>query len=184
MEIGFSKGIPVSVNGKKMDPVKLILLLNKIGGRNGIGRVDIVENRLVGMKSRGVYESPAAVLLYAAHRELESLTLDRETFHFKNSLSGKMGEMIYNGLWYTTLRESLSVFIDQTQKFMSGTVSFELYKGNMKIASRESPHSLYWERLATFGYSGEQIYDHKDSEGFIKLFGLPHTVESALRKLH
>ena len=150
----------------------------------GFGRVDIVENRLVGMKSRGVYESPAAVLLYAAHRELESLTLDRETFHYKNSLCGKMGELIYNGLWYTTIRETMSSFIDQTQKYVSGTVALELYKGNVKILSRKSPHSLYWEKLATFGYSGEQIYDHKDAEGFIKLFGLPHTVQAALRKRH
>lgn len=181
VEVGFVRGVPVSVNGRKMDPVNLVLLLNKIGGRNAVGRVDIVENRLVGMKSRGVYESPAAVLLYAAHRELESLTLDRETFHFKNSLSGKLGEMIYNGLWYTTLRKSLSSFIDQTQKFVTGSVALELYKGNLKILSRRSPHSLYWEKLSTFGYSGEQVYDHKDSEGFIKLFGLPHTVESLLR---
>ena len=164
-----------------MDPVKLVLSLNKIGGRNAMGRVDIVENRLVGMKSRGVYESPAAVLLYAAHRELESITLDRETSHFKSSLSGKLGEMIYNGLWYTTLRKSLSAFIDQTQKFVTGSVALELYKGNMKVLSRKSLHSLYWEKLSTFGYSGEQVYDHKDSEGFIKLFGLPHTVESLLR---
>ena len=181
VEIGFVKGVPVSVNGKKMGPVELVLKLNKIGGRNAVGRVDIVENRLVGMKSRGVYESPAATLLYAAHRELESLTLDRATFHFKNSLSGKLGEMIYNGLWYTTLRKSLSAFIDQTQKLVTGSVTLELYKGHWKILARESPYSLYWEKLSTFGYSGEQIYDHKDSEGFIKLFGLPHTVESLLR---
>ena len=181
VEIGFVKGAAVSVNGKKLDPVKLVFLLNKMGGRNGVGRTDIVENRLVGMKSRGVYESPAAVLLYAAHRELESLTLDRETFHFKNTLSGKLGEMIYNGLWYTTLRKSLSAFVEQTQKFVTGTVALELYKGNVKTLSRKSPHSLYWEQLSTFGYSGEQVYDHKDSEGFIKLFGLPHTVESLLR---
>ena len=181
VEIGFVKGAAVSVNGKKPDPVKLVFLLNKMGGRNGVGRTDIVENRLVGMKSRGVYESPAAVLLYAAHRELESLTLDRETFHFKNTLSGKLGEMIYNGLWYTTLRKSLSAFVEQTQKFVTGTVALELYKGNVKTLSRKSPHSLYWEQLSTFGYSGEQVYDHKDSEGFIKLFGLPHTVESLLR---
>jgi argininosuccinate synthase len=180
-EISFARGVPVAVNGKKMGPVELVLLLNRIGGRNAVGRTDIVENRLVGMKSRGVYESPAAVLLYAAHRELESLTLDRETFHFKNSLSGKLGEMIYNGLWFTTLRKSLSAFIDQTQKFVTGSVALELYKGNVKTLSRKSPHSLYWEKLSTFGYSGEQVYDHKDSEGFIKLFGLPHTVESLLR---
>ncbi len=181
VEIGFVKGVPVSVNGKKLAPDALVLALNKIGGRNAVGRVDMVENRLVGMKSRGVYESPAAFLLYAAHRDLETITVDRETYHFKNTLSGKMGEMIYNGLWYTTLRTALSNFIDETQKFVTGTVELELYKGNIKTLSRKSPHSLYWEKLSTFGYSGEQIYDHKDSEGFIKLFGLPHTVESLLR---
>ena len=181
VEIGFLRGNPVSVNGKKLEPVALVLLLNKIAGRNAVGRTDIVENRLVGMKSRGVYESPAAVVLYSAHRSLEALTLDRETFHFMNTLSGKLGEMIYNGLWFTTLRKSLSSFVDQTQKFVTGTVTLELYKGNIKTLSRKSPHSLYWEKLSTFGYSGEQVYDHKDSEGFIKLFGLPHTVESFLR---
>ncbi len=182
LKIGFEKGIPVSVNGKRMSAVPLILHLNKLAGAHGVGRVDIVENRLVGMKSRGVYECPAATVLYEAHKELESLTLDRETYHFKETLSGKLGEMIYNGLWFTTLRHSLSVFIDETQKFVTGSITLELYKGNMKILARETPHSLYWDKLSTFGYSGEAVYDHKDSEGFIKLFGLPHTVESFLRK--
>lgn len=182
IEIEFKQGVPVSLNGKKMDAVSLILELNKIGGQNGVGRIDLVENRLVGMKSRGVYECPAATILYAAHRELESLTLDRETFHFKDSLSLKLSELIYYGLWFTTLRRSLSAFIDETQKFVSGKITLELYKGNIKTLSRTSPHSLYWEKLSTFGHSGEEIYDHKDSEGFIKLFGLPHTVESFLRK--
>jgi argininosuccinate synthase len=182
LEIGFKKGIPVSVNGKKLGPVELVLTLNKIAGRNGVGRVDIVENRLVGMKSRGVYECPAATVLYAAHRELESLTLDRETFHFKESLVPKMGQLIYNGLWFTTLRKALSNFVAETQEYVTGSVVLELYKGNIRIQARKTPHSLYWEKLSTFGYSGEQVYDHKDSEGFIKLFGLPHTVESILRK--
>lgn len=182
IEIEFKQGIPVCLNGKKMDAVSLILELNKIGGQNGVGRIDIVENRLVGMKSRGVYECPAATILYQAHRELETIALDRETFHFKDSLSLKIGELIYYGLWFTTLRRSLSAFIDETQKFVSGKIMLELYKGNIKIIGRSSPHSLYWEKLSTFGYSGEEIYDHKDSEGFIKLFGLPHTVESILRK--
>jgi argininosuccinate synthase len=180
IEIEF--GAPVSLNGKRLDSVRLISNLNKIGGKNGVGRIDIVENRLVGMKSRGVYECPAAVILYAAHRELESLALDRDTFHFKNSISPKMGELIYNGLWFTTLRRSLSAFVDETQKYVTGSVTLELYKGNIKIISRKSRHSLYWEKLSTFGYSGEEIYDHKDSEGFIKLFGLPHTLEAAMRK--
>jgi argininosuccinate synthase len=182
LEIGFKKGIPVSVNGKKLGPVELVLTLNKIAGRNGVGRIDIVENRLVGMKSRGVYECPAATVLYAAHRELESLTLDRETFHFKESLVPKMGQLIYNGLWFTTLRKALSNFVAETQEYVTGSVVLELYKGNIRIQARKTPHSLYWEKLSTFGYSGEQVYDHKDSEGFIKLFGLPHTVESILRK--
>lgn len=182
IEIGFEKGIPVSLNGKKVSPVELVLKLNQIGGKNGVGRVDIVENRLVGMKSRGVYECPAATILYAAHRELESLTLDRETFHFKDSLSARIGELIYYGLWFTPLRRSLSGFIDSTQKYVTGSVILELYKGNVKTVSRKSSNSLYWEKLSTFGYSGEAIYDHKDSEGFIKLFGLPYTVASLLRK--
>jgi argininosuccinate synthase len=182
LEIGFKKGIPVSVNGKKLGPVELVLTLNKIAGRNGVGRIDIVENRLVGMKSRGVYECPAATVLYAAHRELESLTLDRETFHFKESLVPKMGQLIYNGLWFTTLRKALSNFVAETQEYVTGSIVLELYKGNIRIQARKTPHSLYWEKLSTFGYSGEQVYDHKDSEGFIKLFGLPHTVESILRK--
>lgn len=182
IKIDFEKGVPVSLNGTKMNPVNLILQLNRIGGKHGIGRVDMIENRLVGMKSRGVYECPAATILYAAHRELESLTLDRETFHFKNSLSHRLGELIYYGLWFTTLRQSLSACVDQTQKNVTGSVTIELYKGNLKILSRKSAHSLYWEKLSTFGYSGEEIYNHKDSEGFIKLFGLPYTVESILRR--
>ena len=170
LEIEFERGLPIKLNGKKLDPVSLILKLNEIAGKNAIGRIDIVENRLVGMKSRGVYESPAATVLYAAHLELESVALDRETFHFKESLVGKLGEMIYNGLWFTTLRAALSSFIDETQKFVSGSVVMELYKGNIKIVSRRTPHSLYWEKLATFGYSGEAVYDHKDAEGFFKLY--------------
>jgi argininosuccinate synthase len=184
VEIGFECGTPLLLNGKRLSPPELILELNKIGGRNGVGRVDIVENRLVGMKSRGVYEHPAATLLYAAHRELESLTLDRETFHYKLGLSEFLGKMIYNGLWFTTLRKSLSTFIDSTQERVTGSVTLDLYKGNVKILARKTKNSLYWEKLSTFGYSGEQIYDHKDSEGFIKLFGLPHTVESFLRKTY
>ena len=182
IEIGFEKGEPASLNGRKLSPVKLIAELNAIGGKNGVGRIDIVENRLVGMKSRGVYECPAAVILYAAHKELESLTLDRETYHFKETLVPLMGKLIYNGLWFSTLRQSLSVFIDETQKYVTGSIALELYKGNIRVISRKTPNSLYWEKLSTFGYSGEQVYDHKDSEGFIKLFGLPHTVESYLRK--
>ena len=180
--IGFEKGTPVSLNGTRLDPVELIHRLNSVGGKHAVGRIDMIENRLVGMKSRGVYECPAAVLLYQAHRELESLTLDRETAHFKNKVSAKFGELAYNGLWHTSLRRCLSDFINSTQKHVTGTVTMELYKGTIKILSRKSAHSLYWKKLSTFGHSGEDIYNHKDSEGFIKLFGLPHTVESFLRK--
>jgi argininosuccinate synthase len=182
VEIAFEKGTPVAVNGKKMDPLKLVLYLNTIAGKNGVGRVDLVENRLVGMKSRGVYECPGATVLYTAHQELESLTLDRETFHFKQSLIPKIGKLIYDGLWFTTLWRSLYAFIDATQQYVTGSIGLELYKGNIQVISRKSPTSLYWEKLSTFGYSGQAIYDPKDSEGFIKLFGLPHTVESYLRK--
>lgn len=182
IEISFVKGVPVSLNSRRLDGVRLIAELNKLGGRNGVGRVDIVENRLVGMKSRGVYECPAAFILYAAHQELESLTLDRETLHLKEALAIRMGELIYYGLWFSPLRRAIQSFVEETQKYVSGKVTLELYKGNVKILSRNSPHSLYWEKLSTFGYSGEAIYDHKDSEGFIKLFGLPYTVESILRK--
>lgn len=182
IEIGFEKGIPVSLNSKKLGPVDLIAQLNQVGGKHGIGRVDIVENRLVGMKSRGVYESPAATILYTAHRELESLTLDRETSHFKESLTTRMGELIYYGLWFSTLRQSLSAFVDATQKNVTGSILLELYKGNIKVLSRKSSRSLYWEKLSTFGYSGKEIYSHKDAEGFIRLFGLPYWVESILQK--
>ena len=181
IKIDFEAGIPTHVNNQKLNPVDLILKLNELGGKNGVGRIDIVENRLVGMKSRGVYECPAATLLYNAHRELESLSLDRETFHFKESIIPLIGKLIYNGLWFSTLRESLFTLIDFTQKYVSGSIELELFKGNIKMTSRKAKHSLYWEQLSTFGYSGEAIYDHKDSEGFIKLFGLPHTVESYLR---
>jgi len=180
VSIDFVKGIPVAVNGKKLGPVALIDKLNKMAGANGIGRVDIVENRLVGIKSRGVYEAPAATLLYAAHRELESLALDRETLHYKELIAPKYAELVYNGQWFVPLREAFDAFINETQKNVTGRVKLKLYKGNIITASRTSPKSLYWEKLATFGK--EEIYNQKDAEGFINLFGLPLKVKAILEK--
>src|SRR5689334_16970641 len=179
VSIDFEKGVPVKVNGKKLDPVALVETLNEIGGKHSIGRVDMVENRLVGMKSRGVYECPGATLLYAAHRELESLVLDRDTLHAKLVLAPKMGEMIYNGLWFTPLREAISAFIASTQRTVTGTVRLKLFKGNLTIDGRKSPNSLYWEELATF--EEDQIYNQRDAEGFINLYGLPIKVQALLQ---
>jgi argininosuccinate synthase len=177
--VDFEKGCPVRVNGRKLDPVKLVEALNVLGGKHGVGRVDIVENRLVGMKSRGVYEAPGATILYAAHRELESLVLDRDTFHAKHVLAPKVAEMIYNGLWFTPLREAISAFVTQTQKHVTGSVRLKLYKGNVMVDGRTSPHSLYWEDLATFGE--DAVYNQKDAEGFINLYGLPIKVQALLQ---
>ncbi len=170
LEIGFEKGTPVSVNGKKMEPVALIKYLNKIAGQNGVGRIDVVENRLVGIKSRGVYETPAGTVLFAAHHALETITLDKETLHYKEGLSKKYAEIIYNGQWFSPLREALDAFIDKTQRKVSGMVRVKLYKGTCMVVGRKSPHSLYDPELATFGE--DEVYDQKDAEGFIKLFGL------------
>ncbi|MDR0822783.1 MAG: argininosuccinate synthase [Endomicrobium sp.] len=178
--IGFEKGAPVSLNGKKIAPVDLIIKLNKIAGRNGIGRTDIVENRLVGMKSRGVYEAPAAAVLYAAHQELEMLTIDRDTLHFKQELAHKWAEIAYYGLWFSPLREALDAFIESAQKFATGEIKLKLYKGNIIIASRKAKYSLYSEAFATFGK--DEVYNQKDAEGFINLFGLPTKVQALLRK--
>ena len=177
--IDFAKGAPVAVNGKKMDPVKLVETLNALGGKHGVGRVDLVENRLVGMKSRGVYEAPGATILYAAHRELEALVLDRDSLHAKGVLAPKMAEMIYNGLWFTPLREAISAFVKETQKNVTGSVRLMLYKGNVIVDGRTSPHSLYREDLATFGADG--VYNQKDAEGFINLYGLPIKVRALLQ---
>ncbi|MDR2457969.1 MAG: argininosuccinate synthase, partial [Clostridiales Family XIII bacterium] len=154
--IDFEKGIPVAINGKKFEPVELIIKLNKIAGANGIGRIDIVENRLVGMKSRGVYESPAAMVLYAAHKELESISVDRDTLHFKQSLALKYAEILYYGLWFSPLREALDAFINSTQKYVSGSAKLKLYKGNITPVSRIARNSLYSEKLATF--EKDEIY--------------------------
>ena len=178
LTIGFVKGVPVTLNGKKIGMVALIEQLNKIGGANGVGRIDIVENRLVGIKSRGVYEAPAATLLYFAHRELECITLDRDTFHFKESIGPKYAQLVYNGLWFAPLREALDAFVNKTQENVTGEIKLKLYKGNIKVVSRKSDNSLYWEKLATFGE--EDIYNQKDAEGFINLFGLPLKVNAIM----
>ncbi|HET6840452.1 MAG TPA: argininosuccinate synthase [Candidatus Angelobacter sp.] len=169
--IGFEAGTPVSVNGKKMDSVSLVELLNKIGGRNAIGRVDLVENRFVGIKSRGCYETPGGTLLLTAHRELEALCLEREVSHFKQQLALKYADLVYNGLWFTPLREALDAFINDTQKEITGTVTLQLYKGNVIVASRESAFTLYRTDLSSFTMG--ESYDQKDAEGFIRILGLP-----------
>jgi argininosuccinate synthase len=171
VEIGFEKGIPVSVNGMKMEPVQLVELLNEIGGRNAIGRVDIVENRFVGIKSRGCYETPGGTLLITAHRELEALCLDREVSHFKQHIGLKYAEIVYFGTWFTPLREALDAFVDKTQEHVTGTVSLSLYKGNVSIVSRKSEFSLYRTDLSSFTMGDS--YDQKDAEGFIRILGLP-----------
>jgi len=173
--IDFEEGTPVAVDGVTMKGSDIIRTLNDIGGKNGIGLLDLVENRLVGMKSRGVYETPGGAILYHAHRVLESLTLDKDTLHEKTRMAITFGELVYNGKWYTPLREALSAFVDVTQKPVTGSVKLKLYKGNMMNASVTSPFSLYSEDIATFG---ESDYDQMDSQGFINLFGLPLKVQA------
>lgn len=174
--IDFEKGIPVAVNGKKYASVALIEELNKIGAKHGVGVADMVENRLVGMKSRGVYENPAGSILYAAHKNLEEITLDRATAHYKEQAAVRFAELVYDGCWYTPLREAMSAFVDKTQETVTGTVKVKLYKGNIIPAGVKSPFSLYDEEIATFGE--EEIYNQKDAEGFINLFGLPLKVRA------
>ena len=174
--IVFESGTPVSVNGEKMSPATLIAYLNTIGGTHGIGRVDLIENRLVGMKSHGVYETPGGTILLAAHQELESMVLDRETMHFKDTAAIKYAELVYNGLWFTPLREALDAFVDNTKGPVTGVVRLKLYKGNIISAGRTSPFSLYREDFATFGQ--EDVYDQSDAEGFIRLFGLSMKVRA------
>ena len=170
VEIEFEGGDPVAVNGEKMSPAKIVSTLNAIGGNHGIGRVDLVENRLVGMKSHGVYETPGGAILLYAHRELESLVLDRETLQYKQVIAVKYAELTYNGLWFTPLRESLDAFVNSTQGPVTGTVRLKLYKGNIISAGRKSKFSLYREDFATFGQ--EDVYDQSHAEGFIRLYGL------------
>lgn len=178
IEIEFEKGIPTKINGKEYGPVEMIEELNRLGGENGIGIADLVENRLVGMKSRGVYETPGGTVLYAAHRELEYLTLDRRTMHYKEQVANQMAELIYDGLWYTPLREALSAFVTSTQQTVTGTVRLKLYKGNCIVAGSKSPYSLYSEEFATF--NSDDVYNQKDADGFINLFGLPLKVRAML----
>jgi argininosuccinate synthase len=169
--IEFLAGVPVAVNGKKMDGVKLIELLNDIGGANAIGRLDLVENRLVGIKSREIYEAPGATILHFAHRELERLTLDKDTSHYKAKMANDYADLIYNGLWFTPLREAIDAFINETQRTVNGLVKVKLYKGNVEIAGRSSPNSLYDTHLAT--YTEADRFDHRASVGFITIYGLP-----------
>ena len=178
--LDFYRGIPVKLNGKAESPITLIETLNKIGGRNGIGIADIVENRVVGMKSRGVYETPGGTILYAAHRELESLCIDRQTEVFKNNVGLELAELIYTGEWFTPLREALSAFVDKTQEVVTGSVRLKLYKGNIIPAGSASPYSLHNKELSSFT-TGE-LFNHKDAEGFINLLGLPMTVRALMKK--
>jgi argininosuccinate synthase len=178
VEIEFDSGNPIAIDGKKLEPVEIVEMLNKIGGAHGVGRVDLVENRLVGMKSRGVYETPGGTLLLAAHRELESLTLDKETLHYKDILSNKYAELVYNGQWFTPLRYAMDAFIDSIKTRVTGNVRLKLYKGNVVTAGRKSPYSLYREDFATF--AEDAVYNQKEAEGFINLFGLPSKVEALL----
>ncbi|WP_315115213.1 argininosuccinate synthase [Clostridium intestinale] len=176
--VSFEKGIPVAVNGEKMDGVSIIKALNKVGGENGVGIIDMVENRLVGMKSRGVYETPGGSILYYTHKELEYLCLDRETLHYKEQIALKFADLVYNGQWFTPLREALSSFVDKTQETVTGDVKLKLYKGNIVSAGSTSPYTLYSEEYATFGE--DSVYDQNDSAGFINLFGLPVTVKAKM----
>ena len=180
VKIEFEKGIPVSVNGKKMKPLDLLLELNKIGGRNGVGLVDICENRCVGMKSRGVYETPGGAILYAAHEMMDHLCLDRDTYHFKQQVSLKMSDLIYDGKWFTPLMESCMAFIDKTQETCTGWVNLKLYKGSIRGAGSHSKYSLYNESIASF--TTGDLYNHKDAQGFITLFGLPLKVRAMMEQ--
>jgi argininosuccinate synthase len=171
VEIGFEKGAPISVGGQALDPVSLVELLNEIGGRNAVGRIDLVENRFVGIKSRGCYETPGGTLLLTAHGELEALCLDRDLLHFKQHVALKYAELVYFGLWFTPLREALDAFVDTTQQNLTGTVTLSLYKGNVSIVSRKSEYSLYRTDLSSFTMGAS--YDQKDAEGFIRILGLP-----------
>jgi argininosuccinate synthase len=180
VEIGFEEGVPVKLNGKKTGSVVLVQELNRIAGANGVGVIDMVENRLVGMKSRGVYECPGGTVLFLAHRELEYLTLDRNTLHFKEAAALRFAELVYDGLWFSPLREALSAFVDETQKTVTGTVRLKLFKGNCTPAGAVSPYSLYHEGFATFGHF--ELYNHQDAQGFINLFGLPLKVRAMMKQ--
>ncbi|MEW9096918.1 MAG: argininosuccinate synthase [Clostridiaceae bacterium] len=176
VEIYFERGEPKKVNGVELNGVELVNTLNKIGAENGVGIIDIIENRLVGMKSRGVYETPGGTILYEGHKELERLTLDKLTYHYKQGLALKYGELVYDGLWFTTLKESLDAFVDKTQENVTGTVKLKLYKGNVTNAGVFTENALYDKDISSFGAS--DLYSHKDAGGFIKLFSLPSKIKA------
>jgi argininosuccinate synthase len=178
VEIGFVEGKPVSVDGMQLEPVQIVELLNEIGARNAIGRIDLVENRFVGIKSRGLDETPGGTLITTAHRELEALTLDREVMHYKQQVALKYAELVYFGLWFTPLREALDAFVENTQKHVTGSVSLSLYKGNISVAKRHSPFSLYSDDLSSFTMGDS--YDQKDAKGFIQILGLPARTRARL----
>jgi argininosuccinate synthase len=180
VKIEFEKGVPVAVNGKKMTALPLLQELNKIGGRNGVGLVDIVENRVVGMKSRGVYETPGGAVLYYAHEQLDHLCLDRDTYYYKQQIALKVSELIYNGRWFTTLMEALTSFVDKVEENVTGWVKLKLYKGGIYGAGSHSPYSLYNESIASF--TTGDLYNHHDAEGFITLFGLPLKVRALMER--
>jgi argininosuccinate synthase len=181
VEIGFTNGCPVSVNGMDLEPVQLVELLNEIAARNAVGRIDLVENRFVGMKSRGCYETPGGTLITTAHRELEALTLDREVAHYKQQVALRYAEIVYNGLWFTPLREALDAFVEQTQQNVTGTVTLSLYKGNVDVVKRASEYSLYSNELSSFTMG--DTYDQKDAKGFIQILGLPARTHARLLSL-
>ena len=180
VELEFEQGVPVAVNGKKMSPATIVENLNEIGIRNGVGICDMVENRLVGMKSRGVYETPGGSIIYYAHNELENLCLDRATMSYKQMVGIKYSELVYDGMWFSPLREALAAFVDETQKTVTGTVRLKLYKGNIISAGAKSPYSLYSQEYVTFG--ADEVYNQADAGGFINLFGLPLTVRALMKQ--
>jgi argininosuccinate synthase len=180
VSIGFEKGIPISVNGKTLPPLALLIELNRIGAKHGVGQVDMVENRLVGIKSRGVYETPGGTLLYAAHREVERLVLDRETMHYKEMLAIRYAELVYNGQWFSTLRAALDAFVEVTQRAVTGISTLKLFKGNVRPAGSKADKSLYLQDLASF--TDTDFYDQKDASGFIRLFGLPMKVAGIVER--
>ena len=180
VELEFEQGVPVAVNGTKLSPAKIVETLNAIGIRNGVGICDMVENRLVGMKSRGIYETPGGTIIYYAHNELENLCLDRATNHYKQLVGIKYAELVYDGMWFSPLREALAAFVDETQKTVTGTVRLKLYKGNVMSAGAKSPYSLYSQEYITFG--ADEVYNQADATGFITLFGLPLTVRALMKQ--
>lgn len=180
VEISFEAGVPKAVNGKPLGPVELVDTLNTLAGKHGVGRIDIVENRLVGMKSRGVYETPGGTILYAAHRQLLSLVCERDVLHLREQMALRYAELVYYGQWFTTIRRSLDAFYLETEHYVTGDVRLKLYKGNIIVTGRRSPHSLYREDYATFGE--DEVYNQHDAEGFIRLYGLPNKIESMIRK--